>query len=809
MTQTVADPFRHEYDLAALERIRPHGHEFDMLVTPRYLGHFAAPYEPFTGALVAALSRRRRLFVDVGAHYGFFSLLAAHHNPDIEVLACEPVPESHEVLARNLALNGVQRATLERRAVSSRSGTARIHRASSSDNCGFYPHPWAPPIGSIEVDTVTVDELLAGHPPCSTVIKIDTDGHEIPVLAGMAQTLERFPETALVVELNPKMQRLAGYEPEDLLLELDRLGFDVFLLDDSLRRAYPLRRAAVWRELMSRPESYVNLYCCRRATALSVCFVSHSAGLEGAQRSLVELVGELVEDHGAVCTVVLPEEGPLRLRLAAAGAAILQAPLPWWCDVQDAPSGEQASGGLVSQLAPGARALLAELGEEIARLDPDVLVSHTLVVPWGALLASALGKPHVWHACEHVSSLRSPLPGDELATLVRSSSNLVFTASRSIRDELFPQGDDRRSLVLYRHIPLPEPSAEAPAYFAPGEAVRLAQLGTYTPAKGQDVVIESVALLVARGWKVELLLAGGSAPDRRAELAELVSARRLQEVVRLEGFIDHPEEALRQTDVVLLGSRSEGFGRVAVEAMLLAKPVVYPQTGGLAEYMRDGETGLAYPVGDAAAMAARIETLLADPGRRAELGRRAREYALATFTREGYGGAAAQALRALRGGEPRLAPLWSTLLARVAREALDEARSWRTRGEDEIGRRQAVETALAEARAELAAHEEELRGLRGAAIDLHATLEHRGEQVRVLGAELELAEEQARTLEGHLAEARIDFSAATRAHHEVLVSTTWAAARWLRRPFDALLPIGSHRRGLLRALFLRVAGPGV
>jgi glycosyltransferase involved in cell wall biosynthesis len=40
--------------------------------------------------------------------------------------------------------------------------------------------------------------------------------------------------------------------------------------------------------------------------------------------------------------------------------------------------------------------------------------------------------------------------------------------------------------------------------------------------------------------------------------------------------------------------------------MLLSKPVVYAAAGGIAEYMRDGETGLSYPPGDAAALADRI-----------------------------------------------------------------------------------------------------------------------------------------------------------------------------------------------------------
>lgn len=415
--------FEHEYDLEALERIRPLGCDFEMLVTPRYLGHYVANrYEAFAAALMGAMSKSHRLFLDIGAHYGFFSLLAAAHNPEIEILALEPVPETHEVLVRNFALNRLARAEALRRAASDRAGGTRFNVSLSSDNCGFYPHPLAPPIGEIEVELVTVDQLLASREPCPTLVKIDTDGHELPVLAGMAETLARFPDLKLLIELNPKMQRLAGHEPEELVAELNRLGFEVYLLDESARRAYRMGRPAAWRELMAHPESYVNLYCCRRETSLSVCFFSHSCTLADAGRGLLKLAAELVEDHGAICTVVLPEEGPLKHDLERVGAATLVAPLAAWCNTPDDTVGtEPRSADFGERLAPSARELLGEPLRELRRIDPHVLVTNTLVVPWGAFLAPILGRPHVWHVGEigDIDDLDRLLPFAEAVEILR------------------------------------------------------------------------------------------------------------------------------------------------------------------------------------------------------------------------------------------------------------------------------------------------------------------------------------------------------------------------------------------------------
>ena len=71
----------------------------------------------------------------------------------------------------------------------------------------------------------------------------------------------------------------------------------------------------------------------------------------------------------------------------------------------------------------------------------------------------------------------------------------------------------------------------------------------------------------------------------------------------------------------------EGFGLVAVEAMASGVPVVASKFGGLAELVKDGETGLLVPPGDAAALARALQRLLDDDDLRGALGRGARERA--------------------------------------------------------------------------------------------------------------------------------------------------------------------------------------
>jgi len=71
---------------------------------------------------------------------------------------------------------------------------------------------------------------------------------------------------------------------------------------------------------------------------------------------------------------------------------------------------------------------------------------------------------------------------------------------------------------------------------------------------------------------------------------------------------------------VVIPSRWEGFGMVALEAMAAARPIVASRVDALAEIVRDGDTGVLVPPGEPAALGEAISRLLGDPARAAALG---------------------------------------------------------------------------------------------------------------------------------------------------------------------------------------------
>jgi D-inositol-3-phosphate glycosyltransferase len=154
----------------------------------------------------------------------------------------------------------------------------------------------------------------------------------------------------------------------------------------------------------------------------------------------------------------------------------------------------------------------------------------------------------------------------------------------------------------------------------------LLYVGRIAPIKGLEMLLEAVARLRSRGRPVRLLVVGGDADEavdgHEAYVRGLACRLGLCAAVSFLG--PQPQAALRAyyvaADVTVMPSYYESFGMVALEAMACGSPVIASRVGGLATTVRDGLTGFLVPEGDVAALADRIDRVLADPARRARLG---------------------------------------------------------------------------------------------------------------------------------------------------------------------------------------------
>jgi glycosyltransferase involved in cell wall biosynthesis len=148
--------------------------------------------------------------------------------------------------------------------------------------------------------------------------------------------------------------------------------------------------------------------------------------------------------------------------------------------------------------------------------------------------------------------------------------------------------------------------------------------------KGIGLLLQSLAAMRHR-VRLDVVGDGTDRDALRATAATLGIGDR----VEWHGALPQPQllDFYRRATALVVPSRDEGFGLVAVEAQLCETPVVAFASGGLADTMDDGVTGYLVPPGDATALATVLERVVTSD-RRHDLGRAGRQSALARFAPE-------------------------------------------------------------------------------------------------------------------------------------------------------------------------------
>jgi phosphatidyl-myo-inositol dimannoside synthase len=173
--------------------------------------------------------------------------------------------------------------------------------------------------------------------------------------------------------------------------------------------------------------------------------------------------------------------------------------------------------------------------------------------------------------------------------------------------------------------------------FAPAGEILFLSVGRLQRRKGHDLVLRAMAQLT--DLPIRYLIAGDG--PTRAALAEQVRQAGLDNRVAFLGVVS--EDALpglyAASDVFVLPNRQdgvdfEGFGIVFLEAAAAGRPTIGGRSGGVAEAVADGETGLLVDGREAGAVAEAMRRLALDPGLRARLGQCGRERVLRQFTWE-------------------------------------------------------------------------------------------------------------------------------------------------------------------------------
>lgn len=186
--------------------------------------------------------REDMLLFDIGAHFGVFSIAAAHFGG--RAIAVDPSPVATRMIAIHAKLNEcADKVRILQATVTSSSGTAPM-LSSGAFSDGYYKAAHDDRSDLTPTRAVTIDQIsdTFGSP---THIKIDVEGHEAEVIRGATVTL-RQSSPVLFLELHNEMVISDGGDPHRILDELAHLGYDIFATDGkSIPRSAILQRPII------------------------------------------------------------------------------------------------------------------------------------------------------------------------------------------------------------------------------------------------------------------------------------------------------------------------------------------------------------------------------------------------------------------------------------------------------------------------------------------------------------------------------------------------------------------------------------
>jgi glycosyltransferase involved in cell wall biosynthesis len=348
-----------------------------------------------------------------------------------------------------------------------------------------------------------------------------------------------------------------------------------------------------------------------------VLAVAQSAALGGAEYGLLRVARRLPA-HGYEVEIASPGEGPLE---EAAGQAGI-------------PTHRLAVGGLhagdwpraLASL-PRARALLRRGGFALAWLNGTVAQRLAPGLAAGTLV------PHVHDLLD-----RAPLPWRSARFWSRAPVVLCDSTAVAERSRALGAPADRLRVVGCPVDPV-EP-AQRPAWADSRPTIGF--VGRLEARKAPLDLLRALPSVAERVPSVRLVLVGQEELRGSASYAGEVRAeatRQGDRVLTLGGVAD-ASRLMPWFDVLAVPSLIEPFGTVAAEALAAGTPVVATRSGGMEEYVTDGEVGALVPPGDPAALADALARVLP---RSAELADACRA-AAAPFASERVAGAVAEAL---------------------------------------------------------------------------------------------------------------------------------------------------------------------
>jgi len=193
-------------------------------------------YEQFEIDLFRKHIRDGMTFLDIGAHIGYYSLIAATRSGKSgKVYAFEPNPDNLSYLKKTVAINNLKNVEYFDLAISNVVGDSKLFL--SEDNTGdnrIFRDSHAR--NTLPIQTTSVDEFMKNRNRTVDIIKMDIQGAEMLALEGMRKTIQVSPSLILFTEFWSYGIKQSGHSPLSFLETLREIGFTILRINEKKKR---------------------------------------------------------------------------------------------------------------------------------------------------------------------------------------------------------------------------------------------------------------------------------------------------------------------------------------------------------------------------------------------------------------------------------------------------------------------------------------------------------------------------------------------------------------------------------------------
>ena len=369
---------------------------------------------------------------------------------------------------------------------------------------------------------------------------------------------------------------------------------------------------------------------------LRILYIAHERKLGGASLSLITLIKEMQKNGHEIYAIVPKANCPVAYELKKLGIFIIPIFMPWW----QMPSYWNKLIKLCFRIF-----YLLEIFEicyaifRLRKIKLDIVHSNSSVIDFGAKIAQFKKCKHVWHIREFGDAdydLEYLCGKSKTWRYISEHADQVIFISQALLNYFKSVIYNGKNIVVYNGI---SKDYIVEREYTDKEEISFLISGNLNKNKQQLLVLQAGAELLKRGmdnFKIVIVGTYSSMKESKQyeeELKDYIKIHLPNNAILL-GRVDMMNNIRKQSDVEIVASNKEAFGRVTIEAMLAGMPVIVSDSGANVELVSNGEQGFLFCNGNHVDLANQMQQFISSPQLLEKMGKNAFMYVKNRFTAE-------------------------------------------------------------------------------------------------------------------------------------------------------------------------------